>query len=483
MKRLRAVLLACLLVPAAVQAQRPSNSVHIRTAETYFADAARPARTPAERAELYRKALDAALLGVQADAGNPRHWFVAGRAYVRLNDLAGADSAFDRAEQIWPDYVTETEPERLNAWIGAYNAGVAAVQSGDIAAAIAALEGADRIYRKRPEALVTLGSIYMQTGDHARAEQTFRAALTVLSGDRSALKPQELAAWQEDELAVALRLATLYVDQGRNEEAEQVYRDLLARQPGNTMAKSNLAVVLSRIGRLDEAAAIYRELLATDELAEGTLFNIGIGMFRTEAWADAAAAFRRAAKFNPHSHDTLYNLAQAVFALTAELEKEKAGAAAARAGEIDAQLRQLNEEMRAVAETLRGIDPTNRNVHMMLAQAQRSLAELSTGAAADELRRQALATLEAHKALPFEVSELTVVPGTGEYQLIGRVTNLTLTAGSTIRIRFIVVNREGAELAAEEVTVTAPEKEESTRLMATLRVPDGAAAWKYVVIR
>lgn len=482
MKRLCTILLAGLLLPAVAEAQRPSNSMHTRSAETYLTNAAKSGQTNDDKAELYRKALSAALEGVKADASNSRHWFIAGQAYARLNDVAGADSAFDRAEQLWPEYAKETEPERLNAWIGAYNAGVAAIQAGKVDEAIAALANADRIYNKRPEALVTLGSIYMQSGNAAKAEETFVKALAVLRGDRSALKPQEVQAWNEDELTVAMRLATLYVDQDKHAEAEKVYRDLLARQPDNAMAKSNLAVVLSRAGKAAEAAVLYKELLTQPGLSEAALFNIGIGMFRAQQFADAAVAFRRSLEANPHSHDVLYNLAQSLFALTSELEKEKA-ATPARATEINAQLVKLNEEMRTVAEKLRGIDPANRNVFMMLAQAQRSLADLNTGAAADELRKQALATLEAHKALPFEISELQVSPGEDQYQLLGRVTNLAVAAGTPIRIRFIVLNREGAEIATEEVTVNAPAKDESTRLNATLKAPEGAAAWKYVIVK
>ena len=482
MKRLSAILLAGLLLPSVALAQRPSNSMHTRSAETYMTDAAKSSRTPQEKAELYRKALEAVLQGTQTEPSNPRHWFIAGQAYARLNDIARADSAFDKAEQIYPDYAKETEPERLNAWISGYNAGVAAVQAGKVEEAIAALENADRIYSKRPEALVTLGSIYMQSGNTAKAEQTFVRAMTVLRGDRKGLKPQEVEAWNEDELTVAMRLATLYVDQQKYAEAEKIYRDLLARQPDNAMAKSNLAVVLSRSGKAAEAAVIYKELLGKQDLTEAALFNIGIGMFRAEQFADASVAFRRAMATNPHSHDVLYNLAQSLFAQTGQLEKEKA-AAPARAQEINAQLQKINEEMRTVAEKLRAIDPANRNVFMMLAQAQRSLADLGTGAAADEMRKQALATLEAHKALPFEITQLQVVPGQGQYQLLGSVTNLTLAAGTPIKIRFIVLNREGAEVAAQEVTVTAPAKDESARLTTTLRAPESAAAWKYEIVK
>jgi tetratricopeptide (TPR) repeat protein len=481
MKRWSMVLVAAaFLVPATVDAQRPSNNMHTRSAETYLSQAEREV-VVADKNRYFGQALESAFAGIEASPDNPRSWFQAGQAYLGMKDWAGADSTFSRAEQIYPDYAEEIDPLRQAAWIDAYNAGVTALQSNNIEEAISTLAVANMLYDKRPEAMVTLGSLYVQQGNLAEAETVFRKALEVLRGpERQKRSEQELATWAEDELTVSMRLANIYVEQENFAAAEGVYADLLTSQPGNTMARANLAVVMSRAGKTEEAATAYRELLAVDDLAEGTLFNIGIGLFRAQDFLQAATAFERVIALNPVSHESLYNLGQSLFASAGALESEKSGASAARVQEIDTELVRLNESLRTTAGKLLELDPTNRNAMMMLAQAQRSLAELGAGDA-DALRREALATLETHAAMPFEVSNITVVPGEGTVQILGRVTNLKAAPGTPLTIRFSAIDRQGNELAGEDVTITAPEVDASGNFQATLNVSDDAAGWKYVV--
>lgn len=483
MNRWIMVLVAAALTPAAAEAQKPSSNMHTRSVDVYL-DQANRTNVNADRQAALEKALEAALEGTRNDPDNSKPWFQAGVAYARLGDYVGADSAFDRAEEMWPEYAEETGPERLKGWVASYNAGVRAVQTGDYDAAVSALEAADRIYRKRPEALVTLGALYAQQGEIEKAEQTYTTALEVLRGpERDNLDAQQAQAWEEDELNVSARLATLYGQQGRDEDAVRVYSDLLERQPDNALAKANLASVLTRADRTEEAAALYRELLEQEDLTEGTLFSIGVGLFRDQQFAEAASAFRRAAGLNPQSHETLYNLAQTLYARGATLDREREDAAGARATEMESELTSLNEELVEIAGTLHGIDPASSDVLMMLAHAQRSLAELAgSDADSDRWRRSALATLEAHQALQFMVEDLRVVAGESDVHVTGSVTNVRAEAGTPLRIRFIVVDAEGVELAAEEISVTAPEVDESARFQTTIQVPEGAIAWKYEII-
>ncbi|CAN5848768.1 hypothetical protein BH23GEM9_BH23GEM9_04750 [soil metagenome] len=483
MKRWGLVLAAvALLAPSVTQAQkRPSNNMHTRSADVYLNQAAQ-SQVMADRVELFGKALTAALEGTRQDSDNPRSWFQAGLAYVGLDDFQGADTAFARAERIYPEYAAEIDPIRLNAWIAAYNSGIQALQQGDYKGAIAHLETADRLYSKRPEALVTLGALQVQEGDLARAEATFRKALTVIRGPaRAALNPAELQNWQEDELGVSMRLANILSEQNRTEDAEKVLRDLIAAQPENTLARANLAGLLSRGGRDADAAVIYRELLTRDDLTETTLFNIGIGLFRGQQFLESADAFRRATTINPQSHEALYNLAQALLGLTSSLEAEAATAAAPRKEQINAEMGRLSQEMLATAEHLHRLDPTNRNVLMMMAQAQRTLGEVK-GGSSDEWNRKVLATLEKHKALSFEVADIVARAEADVVEVSGRVINLALPQNAPIRFRFSIIGSDGTELASEEVSVNAPATEESSRFMLSMPVMEGAAGWKYQVI-
>lgn len=477
-----ACLLVLLVLPSATQAQkRPSNNMHTRSADVYLGQAGK-ARVSTERRELYEKALTAALEGVRQDAGNPKPWFQAGTAYFHLEDFTGADTMFARAQQIYPDYSTEIEPLRLNAWIEQYNRGVQALQQNDHDAAVAALELAARLYDGRPEALVTLGSLYAERGDAARAERTYIDALAILrSPRRGALNPADLQAWQEDEVGVSLRLANLLVEQERFADAEKVYRDLIAAQPDNLSARANLAVVLSRSGQVDAAAAMYREILARQDVGEVTLFNIGVGLFRAEEYEQSAEAFRRAATVNPQSHDALYNLGQALLALAGAAQRGVEDATDTRRQQLAAELKRLGEELLGTTERLLQLDPTNRNVLMMKAQAQRTLGEVEGGTAAEEWSRRVLATLEQHKDLPFEVADITVNTGGSEVQVGGRVVNLSAAQGSALRFRFSVIDAAGRELSGEDVAVTAPATSESARFNLRLPAPDGAAGWKYSI--
>jgi tetratricopeptide (TPR) repeat protein len=382
---------------------------------------------------------------------------------------------------MYPEYAEEIDPLRLAAWIEAYNAGVTALQANEVEKALQSLELANSLYRKRPEAMVTLGSLYVQQGDFAKGETVFREALALLRGPgRAALNEQQAASWAEDELTISLRLSNIYADQEKFAEAEQVYRDLLESQPDNGMARANLAVVMARAGKTDEAAVVYRELLAEEELTEATLFNIGIGLFRAQDFEQAARAFTRSLELNPVSHETLYNLGQSLYARAVKLERESEAAAAPRKQEIQTELTRLYSELRSRTEELLVLDPTNRNAMMLLAQSQRSLAELDSGNS-DALRRSALATLEAHEGTTFEITNIRIVPAEGSVQILGRVTNLKAAEGSTISFRFSAIDRAGTEIAGEDITVTAPAVGAGTNFDTRLTVPEGAAGWKYVV--
>lgn len=471
---------AALVVPAAAQAQKPSNNMHTRSADAYLVQAEREA-VLADKREFLVKALEAALEGTKSDPENPRSWFQAGQAYFGMKDWAGADSAFDRAERLYPEYARDIDPIRQAAWVEAYNTAVSALQANQVAEAKAALQLADQLYRKRPEAMVTLGSLHIQEGELDEGIAVFKAALELLRGpERAKLTPEKETAWAEDETNVSLRLANVYMEQEKFAEAEQVYRSLLESQPDNMMARTNLAVAMSRAGKTAEAAAAYRDLLAAEGLSEATLFNIGIGLFRAQDFDQAAQAFSKALELNPYSHESLYNYGQSLFGRIGKLETELASAPAAGRQEIQAELLKLNEAMRATSEQLLALDPTNRNAMMMLAQAQRSLSELDT-AGKDRWQRAALATLEKHKALPFEVGDINTVPSQGSVQVLGKVTNLTAPAGTPLAFRFSVIDASGTELAGEDISIPAPATGESTRFDTTFSVPETAVSWKYVV--
>lgn len=471
MRRFGLVFALAVLTPAALQAQRkPSNSMHTRSAEVYITNA-RATSVAADRQEQLGKALEALLQGTKSDADNPKVWFLLGQTHALMGNAAAADSAFDKAESMYADYASETEPFRLDLWIRSYNEGVAALNAGDAAGAIAKFEAADAIYRGRPEALLSMGELQARAGDLAAAEQSYRSALEILRGPSGAdLEGEKAAAWKENELQVTTELAALLADTGKPEEAAALYRELLERQPDNVQAKTNLAVTLSRAGKEAEAAKLYAELLAQPELSDVALFNIGVGLYRAQQFDQSVEAFSRAMERNAHSAETLYNLGQALVAAAAEAD-------AARKAE-------LNQHLLETAQRLHELDPNNRNVLMMIAQARQTLAEAESDAAkAEQLKRELVETLELAEAMPFDVEDVRLQHVEGGVTVEGTVANKKVAAGQPIALSFTFVGTDGQALGTEEVSITAPAIGASAPFSLEFATDAAVAGWRYTVAR
>ena len=58
------------------------------------------------RQENVERALELSLDGIEADPLNPIHYYLAGTAYARLGETAGADAMFIEAERIYPGSLT-----------------------------------------------------------------------------------------------------------------------------------------------------------------------------------------------------------------------------------------------------------------------------------------------------------------------------------------------------------------------------------------
>jgi tetratricopeptide (TPR) repeat protein len=470
MTRLGALVLAlAVTLPATAQAQRrPSNSMHTRSAEVYINNA-RGTSAADEKQEQLQKALEALNEGAEKDADNPRVWFLLGQVHAMLGNAADADSAFDRAEEMYPEYAKEIAPLRFDVWAREYNAGIAAIQANDMAGAIAKFESADAVYRGRPDALISLGSLYVQAGDLAKAEQAYRGALEVIRGPaREGLDAEQAEAWKQDEEVATTELAALLAETGKAEEAAALYRELLASQPDNAQAKTNLAVTLSRAGQTAEASKLYAELLAQPDLTDIALFNIGIGLYRAEQFDKSAEAFTRALERNPHSPETLYNLGQALVAAAADDD----AAAKAESG------RQLVE----VASRLHEYDPNNRNVIMMLAQGRQMVADAEQDAArAEQLKQELVRTLELADALPFHVSGVAMRAEEGGVRVTGTITNQTVAPGQPIALDFTFVDAQGNPLGNASVSVPAPAAKADTDFEVRFPSDEAVAGWRYTV--
>jgi tetratricopeptide (TPR) repeat protein len=461
-----------LVLPATVQAQQePSNTLHTRSMTLYLTEA-RNAGHPDDKASALAKALEVGLEGAREDADNPQVWFLLGQVQLEKGDLAAADSALDRAEALWPDYRQETAPLREAAWVQSYNQGVHALQGGDQATALAAFQRAVDIFDGRPEALLSLASLQAAAGRGEQAAESYRQVLTIVRGPGAAQLSDEVKAeWLESEEVAAFNLARLLADQQQFEEAARVFAEFSERHPDNVQAKVNLGLMYSQAGRGEDAAQIYADLLEQPGLDEIDYFNLGVGLYRAEQPARAAAAFAKAVEANPYGRDALYNLAQAQFAHASDLLEAGDTAAAVTAFAA----------LGATAEQLLALDPAAQQGYMLLAQSQRSRAQLGGEAA---LRDAALATLEKASQLPFRVESVRMETDDGKATISGSVVNgATRAAGTEARLVVTVVDRSGAELGSQTVAVPLGEQDTPVAFSAEIPVQGEVAGWKYTLAR
>ena len=472
-----------LLTPALAEAQRPGNTMHTNSAQLYLGRAVET-QVAAEKAKLFEQALGAATQGVQAQPGNSKTWFVLGTVYAAMGDAIGADSAFDKAEQMWPDYKKETDAERLRAFAAASNKGVLAIQQNDLAAATAALEGAAKVYDKRPTALLNLGSIHARQNKREEALAAYRGALAILRGpERAGLKPEEEKQWAEWEEAVSLNLAQMLAMADKNEEAVAAYEEYLKRNPNNTLVRSNLAVVYSRMGRREEAAKVYNELLSLDLSAED-FFRVGVGLRRAQQFDRAAEAFTKAIAKNPHSQESYFNLAYTLWETIQPLEEAREKAAAADKTRMAAQLRPLYEGLLKNAIKSREFDPSNRNMIALMQRGYRGLADLeSTVAKQNEWKLKVPALITEYDALPFEVAGVLMTVEDKKTTVEGKMINIKTTKGQPMKIRVSLLDSTGKEIGAQDVSVIAPDVEAEADFKAEFTTEVAPAGWKYAVVK
>lgn len=464
-------------------AQKPSNNMWTRSAALYL-DRAQNNSNPEDKQDLYRQALEAAVEGIKNDGGNPRTWYMAGQAHSKLGDFVAADSMFDRAEEIYPDYAEDINRERLNAWVNAYNQGVNLLQAGRMEEAAEQLAAAHAVYQGRPEAPMNLASIYAREEEFDKAVDAYQEALAIMRGPASEnLNEEQQAQWRESESIAAFNLAQILAAEGRGDEAAEAYREFLERNPDDVTATINLAVVLTRAGAdPQEPAQLYAELLERDDLSASHYFRIGLGLFGSEEYERSAVAFRQSLAMTPYSRDGLYNLGQAVYARTRELEDRVSSPDSAQVVE---ELRGLYMELDTVSQRVTTLDPNNKNALLLHAQAFRGLSDLtSDDAESQELRREALSLLEQQDSLEFELLNIQMAPGPeeGVHTIRGIIKNAHLEAEAPVTVRFILLDEDGAELSSEELNLPAPAVDQQAAFEVQVPAPGEVAGWKYVVV-
>ena len=112
--------------------------------------------------------------------------------------------------------------------------------------------------------------------------------------------------------------AVTLTQQGKFPEAEQAWRAVLQRNPGDAQAYASLGFVLSRQQKYAQAATAYRKAIALDPKLPGVQLDLGLAEFKQGKLEAAIPPLRAALEiwkdvtFNYQSTDTVDYVPMAV---------------------------------------------------------------------------------------------------------------------------------------------------------------------------
>jgi tetratricopeptide (TPR) repeat protein len=393
------------------------------------------------------RGLEQALEGIAADSTNPIHFFLAGAAYARLGHYPEANRMFIRAEQLYPAYELQVEPEREAAWAEAFNQGARAYGEDDLEAAVQAWQGAISIFDLRPEAHRSLAQLHAGEGRYDEAITLYQSALAGLEKRpvTRVLEEQELQERATAKRELESSLVQLLLFRNRFAEAEPILRRHLERDSTDADLRGSLAEALVGLGRADEARAIYTSLLSETGLEVTQLFNLGVALFRAGEFDAAARAFQRLTELQPSSRDAWFNFANSLFAA------------------------QDWRTLTSVGERLIELDPLNENAGLITARAHLELGDQAA----------ALRGVERVRSAPVYVEGLSLRPGVDETKVLGRLKGSRSEAGNLIRLRFTFYGDDGV-VGSTEVRLPAPAEGVLEPFEVAFRMK--ASSYSYVVL-
>ena len=397
----------------------------------------------------YRQALGSAQSGIQLDPTNAQSYVQAGQAYIGLGDHVAADEMFDRAEEIYPRSLLETNFFRETEWIQIFN-GAVVTMTDDSSAGITALELAHLIYQGRPEAMMQLGGMYLEAGRSEEALDMFGQAAELIEGPIGQREedPLVLADLQESLEVVKFNQAQILFDLARYQEAAEVYRTLVDEDPDNLMAYSNLGAALVAGGDQDGATTVYADLLSRPGLTVTDYNVIAVGAYNGDLFLQAAQAFGRAHEALPQNRDFIFNQVQSLY------------------------LAEAWDQLLEVAPQLIELDTHNQNARRFLVQAFVGLDRM----------QEAAPTLDEMESLPFEISGLQLEAVDGGYVIPGLLTNRNSNAGLTAEVRFRVYDVGGLQIGSQDVSLILGEVEQSVEFQVDFPTTTEVIGYNYEVL-
>jgi tetratricopeptide (TPR) repeat protein len=412
------------LMPHFAEAQQEPRSSRYTVLSSLALQEAQGEEDETLRMETYREALELIYDGLANEDDNPEAYLHLGIVQGALANYLAADSAFDHAEALYPDYVDEefgTTAYRFNAWLEAYNDATARMDAQDSEGAVELFNLANVVFDRRPEAYLNIGAQAAGLGDLDTSAEAWRSAIAVIeSPDADAGDEQTREQWDTEFWVMAhTNLGRVFQMAERSGEAVTVYEALLERFPDDAEARSALAVALAASGQAENALAIFDEILGREDGAPLDYFNAGVSLYTADQLDQAVVGFEKAVERVPMYRDALQNLAQTL------------------------NIMENSEAQIPYSGRLLELDPHNEYGYQMHIRAL-----VQVGRQAD-----AVAILDIMQELPFVTDNLQLQPMSNGTTIAGMAINKTLPPGTSITLRFTFYDDDGNPLGTEDTEI------------------------------
>jgi len=377
---------------------------------------------------------------------NPAAWYFLGRIYLQQGDLAGADSAFTKAETMLPACKEDISKVRYTGWVPLVNAGIEFAKQQNNDSALALFRQANQIYRDKPAAYLNGGVIFANAGQTDSAIAYWEKASEIAERTNSV----------EDRNVATRNLGAMYQKAGRHKEAVTTLEKYLSWVPNDAEVKRALTTSYRATGQNEKAAALEKEVgapapAAGSPAAGGGAMNAAINLYNEKKYAEAAAAFEQVVAQEPYNRDALYGLANSYIGLK---NGPKLAATAARLAEIE---------------------PMNDEIVRMLANGQR-MAKKET---------QANKTAVRVLSMPVTVSVTQFAPTAAGATITGTATGREAqtaqgkpVAATPMKLIFEFLDTKGTVVANQEVEVPALKPGASHPIQVSAQGA-GITAWRY----
>ncbi len=258
-------------------------------------------------AKSYAEAADKFEAAVAADPGYALAWYSLASVRRRMNQCTSAIAAYRRYSTLEPD---KSEPY--------FGLGLCLQQTGDRPGAIEALKHYVAI-EKQP------GSKWVEKArdilKDLSAEATPAAGATAASAPAATeAKPAAKAASTASPLAEAQALR----DHGQIDGAIAKYQQAIATDPKHMPSRAALGELLLKVHRDDEAIEVFRAALDKNPSFAAALYDLAFALRVRDRPAEAVDAYQRYIKLRPTDPDAYYGLGRALQHLGRKADARKA---------------------------------------------------------------------------------------------------------------------------------------------------------------